>query len=371
MRSRSVADSVTYAAASSFAASSSPPPPPSSAAASTAGSSRHALNRAEGTLSFDLLASEPGRRLRVLWLENRLECSLWSYYCELRDAMAQLHELCTPSPSRTCLGEGFAPDVAIAGPRFSINIPTPNETLGFARSRLNQLPLLIIVRHPSAPAALPHLLRRAHLAPHASRLTPHAPRLTEPPPAAVPPRVPGSKTSCTRPRAGGRSWAAWTPSSHGPRPPVPWVPLLGSIPAGAVTSRGVREWRTTGCRLPLTPPSLLGTRPRRRGCRSPSMWASPVRAASTSTHSARPCSRPFVRVRRTATTQQTATPSPLHSTAMHALYTRIAHTLAAGHRAVTPPRVAAGHLRRRLPPPRSERQRLPGHVDADDAQPQE
>jgi hypothetical protein len=85
--------------------------------------------------------------------------------------MAQLHELCTPSPSRTCLGEGFAPDVAIAGPRFSINIPTPNETLGFARSRLNQLPLLIIVRRPSAPAALPHLLRRAH---HASRLTPHS-----------------------------------------------------------------------------------------------------------------------------------------------------------------------------------------------------
>ena len=149
----------------------------------------------------------------------------------------------------------------------------------------------------TAASAAARAPRTSRLTPHASRLTPHAPRLTEPPPAAVPPRVPGSKTSCTRPRAGGRSWAAWTPSSHGPRPPVPWVPLLGSIPAGAVTSRGVREWRTTGCRLPLTPPSLLGTRPRRRGCRSPSMWASPVRAASTSTHSARRCSRPFVRVR--------------------------------------------------------------------------
>ena len=286
---RSVVADAVPSFASTFASSSSSPP---SSSAATADSSRHALNRAEGTLSFDLLASAPTRRLRVLWLENRLECGLWSYYCELRDAMAQLHELCTPSPSRTCLGEGFAPDVAIAGPRFSINIPTPNETLGFARSRLNQLPLLIIVRHPSATAALPHLLRRAHLTPLASRLTP---RLT--PHIRGAPRVPGSKTSCTRPRVGGRSWAAWTPSSHGPRPPVPWVPSLGSIPAGAVTSRGDRECRTIGCHSPLTPPSLLGTRARRRGCRSPSMWDSLVRAASTSTHSARPCSRPFVRVR--------------------------------------------------------------------------
>ena len=130
---------------------------------------------------------------------------------------------------------------------------------------------------------------------HASRLTPHASHLT--PHIRGAPRVPGSKTSCTRPRVGGRSWAAWTPSSHGPRPPVPWVPSLGSIPAGAVTSRGDRECRTIGCHSPLTPPSLLGTRARRRGCRSPSMWDSLVRAASTSTHSARPCSRPFVRVR--------------------------------------------------------------------------
>ena len=364
---RSVADSVpkpgTYAAASSSAASSSSSSPPSSATL-TAASSRHALNRAEGTLSFDLLlASAPTRRLRVLWLENRLECGLWSYYCELRDAMAQLHELCTPSPSRTCLGEGFAPDVAIAGPRFSINIPTPNETLGFARSRLNQLPLLIIVRRPSAPAALPHLLRRAHPTPHASRLIVRAST------GGGPPRVPGSKTSCTRPRAGGRSWAAWTPSSHGPRPPVPWAPLLGSIPAGAVNLRGVRECRTTGCRLPLTLPSLLGTRARRRGCRNPSMWASPARAAWTSTHSARPSSRLFVRVgTRPPPTNAHTSPLP---TAMHASDTRIAHTLAAGHRAVTPLRIAADHLRRRLPPPRSERQRLPGHMDADDAQPQE
>ena len=164
-----------------------PLPPPPSAVTLAAGSSRHALNRAEGTLSFDLLASAPTRRLRVLWLENRLDCGLWSYYCELRNAMAELHELCTPSPSRTCLGEGFAPDVAVVGPRFSINIPMPNETLGFARSRLNRLPLLIIVRRPSRTAA--SAAASAPLAPHASRLAQHAARLT----LAVLPASPAAK----------------------------------------------------------------------------------------------------------------------------------------------------------------------------------
>ena len=153
-----------------------PLPPAPSAGTQTAGSSRHALNRAEGTLSFDLLASAPTRRLSVLWLENRLDCGLWSYYCELRNAMAELHELCTPSPSRTCLGEGFAPDVAVVGPRFSINVPMPNETLGFARSRLNRLPLLIIVRRPSRTAA--SAAASAPLVPHASRLAQHASRST-------------------------------------------------------------------------------------------------------------------------------------------------------------------------------------------------
>ena len=90
--------------------------------------------------------------------------------------MAELHELCTPSPSRTCLGEGFAPDVAVVGPRFSINIPKPNETLGFARSRLNRLPLLIIVRRPSRTAA--SAAASAPLASHASRLAQHASRST-------------------------------------------------------------------------------------------------------------------------------------------------------------------------------------------------
>ena len=113
--------------------------------------SRVALDRAAGLLGFDELPAEPPRRLRVLWLENRLDCGLWSYYCDIREAMAKLHELCTPSPGTNCIGAGFRPDVAIAGPRFTINIPTANESLGFSRSQLPELPLLIMVRPHVAP----------------------------------------------------------------------------------------------------------------------------------------------------------------------------------------------------------------------------
>tara|TARA_B110001452_G_scaffold160422_1_gene133518 strand:- start:1738 stop:2109 length:372 start_codon:yes stop_codon:yes gene_type:complete len=86
--------------------------------------SRQALDRAAGLLGFDELPSAPPRRLRVLWLENKLDCNTWSYYCDIRAAMAALHDLCSPSPRTTCLSDGFEPDVAVAGPRFTINIPT-------------------------------------------------------------------------------------------------------------------------------------------------------------------------------------------------------------------------------------------------------
>lgn len=193
-----------------------PLPPAPSAGTQTAGSSRHALNRAEGTLSFDLLASAPTRRLSVLWLENRLDCGLWSYYCELRNAMAELHELCTPSPSRTCLGEGFAPDVAVVGPRFSINIPMPNETLGFARSRLNRLPLLIIVRRPSRTAA--SAAASAPLVPHASRLAQHASRST---PRAGPQSTALAHAHRTLPPRPHRPRTAPAPPACQPRTPPP------------------------------------------------------------------------------------------------------------------------------------------------------
>ena len=106
---------------------------------------RHRLDREAGVLSFDMLkASYQPRRLRVLWIENNLDCRMWAYYCDIRQAMAELHELCTPRGANTCIGRGFKPDVAIIGPRFSINVQSENELVGFDRSSFPRLPLLIL-----------------------------------------------------------------------------------------------------------------------------------------------------------------------------------------------------------------------------------
>jgi hypothetical protein len=135
---------------------------------------RHRLDRSMGLLSFDSLESFTPRRLKVLWLENTLDCRMWythvqqalpsalacdpsnhatnaiantrggrrSYYCDVRKAMARFHELCTPLRTSTCLG--FNPDVAIIGPRYSINIQSEDDHVGFDRTRYPNLPLLIL-----------------------------------------------------------------------------------------------------------------------------------------------------------------------------------------------------------------------------------
>ena len=54
-------------------------------------------------LSFDDLAGYKPPRLRILWLENTLDCRTWTYYCDLRAAMAKLHDLCTPRRGVTCM----------------------------------------------------------------------------------------------------------------------------------------------------------------------------------------------------------------------------------------------------------------------------
>ena len=105
-----------------------------------------------GTYDDPRLVSYTPRRLRILWLENSpLDCRTWSYYCDMQDAMARLHELCIPRGSNTCVGPrgrreaaSFSPDVAIVGPRYSINVATEDETLGFDRPRNARLPLIVL-----------------------------------------------------------------------------------------------------------------------------------------------------------------------------------------------------------------------------------
>ena len=58
---------------------------------------------AAGLLPFDAAdGSASPRRLRILWLENTLDCRMWAYYCDIRAAMARLHELCTPHGREMC-----------------------------------------------------------------------------------------------------------------------------------------------------------------------------------------------------------------------------------------------------------------------------
>lgn len=116
---------------------------------------RHGFDRAAGLLSFDMpeVQSTP-RRLSVLWIENTLDCRMWAYYCDIRKAMARLHNLCTPHGAQTCIGgrAQFEPDVAVVGPRFSINIASEDEGLGFDRNRFASLPLLVLQNKMYTPS---------------------------------------------------------------------------------------------------------------------------------------------------------------------------------------------------------------------------
>ena len=97
-------------------------------------------------LRFDRLADYTPRRLNVVWLENTLDCRTWTYYCDLKDAMAKLHTLCIPRHSLTCVDgrRGFTPQVVVAGPRYMANVAHPDETLGFDRAQYAHLPLAVV-----------------------------------------------------------------------------------------------------------------------------------------------------------------------------------------------------------------------------------
>ena len=93
----------------------------------------------------DLSAYAPARR-RIVWVENTLDCRTWTYYCDLKDAMSKLHDLCIPRGSTTCVDgrRGFQPELVVAGPRYMANVAHPDETLGFDRERFAHLPLAVI-----------------------------------------------------------------------------------------------------------------------------------------------------------------------------------------------------------------------------------
>lgn len=97
-------------------------------------------------LRFDAIADYTPPRLQIVWVENTLDCRTWTYYCDLKDAMAKLHNLCIPRASATCVDgrRGFTPDLIVAGPRYMANVAHEDETLGFDRERYAHLPLAVI-----------------------------------------------------------------------------------------------------------------------------------------------------------------------------------------------------------------------------------
>jgi hypothetical protein len=101
---------------------------------------------AAALLRFDRTDGYTPPRLRIAWLENTLDCRTWTYYCDLKDAMARLHDLCVPRGSNTCVNgrRGFSPDLVVAGPRYMANVAHSDETLGFDRERYAHLPLAVI-----------------------------------------------------------------------------------------------------------------------------------------------------------------------------------------------------------------------------------
>ena len=69
-------------------------------------------------------------RLRILWLENYLDCRVWTYYCDLRRAMAELHTLIS-------IHEAYAtpPSLIVVGPRVATGVASAASPLGVMRSR--------------------------------------------------------------------------------------------------------------------------------------------------------------------------------------------------------------------------------------------
>ena len=59
----------------------------------------------------DDLSSFTPNRLKIVWIENTLDCRTWTYYCDLKEAMSKLHELCVPrgGTARRASGSLMAP----------------------------------------------------------------------------------------------------------------------------------------------------------------------------------------------------------------------------------------------------------------------
>lgn len=89
------------------------------------------------------LASDQLPRWRVLWLENRLDCRVWAYYCELRRAFGTLHNMSNWGSTQGPMA-GLDPQLIVVGPRFTTNLHTADTALGVSRQRYAHVPLVVL-----------------------------------------------------------------------------------------------------------------------------------------------------------------------------------------------------------------------------------
>ena len=92
---------------------------------------------AAGLLAFDQNLSAPLPKWRIHWVENPLRtCNMWSYYCDLKEAMGRLHHI----------DNGRAPeraDLIVVGPKLSVGFLRESDGIGFSRRATANVPIAL------------------------------------------------------------------------------------------------------------------------------------------------------------------------------------------------------------------------------------
>ncbi|EOD11136.1 hypothetical protein EMIHUDRAFT_214970 [Emiliania huxleyi CCMP1516] len=102
---------------------------------------------------YDRVADYSPPRWRVLWVEGRLDCRTWSYYCDVRSAFSALHEVIRVSHSSVieadaatgkCRLDAKRFQLIVVGPRYATNVVNALEPLGLSRAQLATVPLVVL-----------------------------------------------------------------------------------------------------------------------------------------------------------------------------------------------------------------------------------
>jgi hypothetical protein len=77
-----------------------------------------------------------------MWVEGRLDCRTWSYTCDIRNAMAEVHQLLPIG--RPCDLKVKQFQLVVIGPRYAGMVFRDDEPLGISREHLGSVPLIVL-----------------------------------------------------------------------------------------------------------------------------------------------------------------------------------------------------------------------------------